>query len=194
LEFIQDSIVYLYGTGQKLVKHEFRLIQATRKSDKISFYLLTNLVQTPDEKTAVLPKNDVNTTNNQVNTVNIPENEEASLIFTTQQIAAIYKSRWDIEVLFKFLKQEMNLEHFVCNDINAIQIMIYCTLIVSMLLLVYKKINAIKSYKIAKMRFTDELRTGIILDILSDEENIPHFKEMLKKISPTPITGFRVSG
>jgi hypothetical protein len=44
-------------------------------------------------------------------------------------IAQIYRRRWDIEVLFRFLKQEMNLTHFVCNDLNAIQVMLYFTLI-----------------------------------------------------------------
>lgn len=54
-------------------------------------------------------------------------------------IAQIYKMRWDIEVLFRFMKQEMNLSHFVCNDPNAIEVMLYCTLIASMLVLIYKK-------------------------------------------------------
>ncbi len=39
------------------------------------------------------------------------------------EIADIYRHRWDIEVLFRFMKQEMNLSHFVCNNANAIQIM-----------------------------------------------------------------------
>ena len=44
-------------------------------------------------------------------------------------IAYIYKKRWDIEVLFRFMKQEMNLTHFVCNEPNAIQVMLYLSLI-----------------------------------------------------------------
>jgi IS4 transposase len=103
------------------------------------------------------------------------------IFLTTQQVAEVYKSRWDIEVLFKFLKQEMNLKHFVCNDTNAIQVMIYCTLIVAMLLLVYKKLNNIRSYKIAKIRFFNELQAAIMLEMLENTENIPLVKEILKK-------------
>jgi hypothetical protein len=59
--------------------------------------------------------------------------------------------------------------------------MIYCTLIVAMLLLVYKKVNAIKSYKIAKIRFFNELQAAILLEILEDPDNIPNVKEILRK-------------
>ncbi len=82
------------------------------------------------------------------------------------QIAKVYKKRWDIEVLFRFIKQEMNATHFVCNNINAIQIMLYGTLITTMLLLLYKKINQISSYKIAKIRFFNELKATVMLRIL----------------------------
>lgn len=110
------------------------------------------------------------------------DNEGDDMLFlTTQQVAQVYKNRWDIEVLFKFLKQEMNLKHFVCNETNAIQVMIYCTLIVAMLLLVYKKLNNIKSYKIAKIRFFNELQAAILLEMIENTENIPMIKELLRK-------------
>ncbi|MBK5285251.1 MAG: transposase, partial [Bacteroidia bacterium] len=48
---------------------------------------------------------------------------------TAYEIAAIYKSRWQIEIFFKFLKQELNLEHCVSRDINGIRVMMYMTLI-----------------------------------------------------------------
>jgi hypothetical protein len=160
LLFLQDSIVHLYGNANKIVKHPFRLIEMQRKSDKQIIYLLTNV-------TLEKPSKD--------------EQGDDNLFLTTQQVAQVYKNRWDIEVLFKFLKQEMNLEHFVCNDLNAIKVMIYCTLIVAMLLLVYKKINGIKSYKIAKIRFFNELQAAILLEILENPDNIPIVKDILRK-------------
>ena len=59
--------------------------------------------------------------------------------------------------------------------------MIYCTLIVAMLLLVYKKLNNIKSYKIAKIRFFNELQAAILLEMIENTENIPMIKELLRK-------------
>lgn len=98
-----------------------------------------------------------------------------------QTVAQIYKMRWDIEVLFRFMKQEMNLTHFVCNDINAIQVMLYSTLITSMLVLIYKKKNNIKSYKAAKTQFFKELLYEIILIMLESEEGTQKLKQSVQK-------------
>ena len=81
-------------------------------------------------------------------------------------IAFIYKQRWDIEVLFKFLKQELNLSHLVSRTENGIRVMIYMTLIVAILLIAYKKLNKLKGYKIPKLQFGNELEAQIIKDIV----------------------------
>ncbi|GAB1416882.1 IS4 family transposase [Paludibacter sp.] len=54
-------------------------------------------------------------------------------------IAAIYKLRWQIELLFKQLKQNFPLKYFLGDNENAIKIQIYCTLIVNLLLTVVQK-------------------------------------------------------
>lgn len=54
-------------------------------------------------------------------------------------IAALYKIRWQIELLFKQLKQNFPLKYFLGDHENAIKIQIYCVLIVNLLLAVIKK-------------------------------------------------------
>ena len=54
-------------------------------------------------------------------------------------IAALYKIRWQIELLFKQLKQNFPLRYFLGDNENAIKIQIYCVLIVNLLLSVIKK-------------------------------------------------------
>ncbi|MBS7234271.1 IS4 family transposase [Flavobacterium psychroterrae] len=54
-------------------------------------------------------------------------------------IAALYKTRWQIELLFKQLKQNFPLKYFLGDNENAIKIQIYCVLIVNLLLTVVKK-------------------------------------------------------
>lgn len=81
-------------------------------------------------------------------------------------IAAWYKQRWEIEVFFKFIKQHLNARHLVSRDENGIKVMIYMTMILATLLLVYKKINKIKGFKIAKLRFEIELENEIIKEIV----------------------------
>lgn len=54
-------------------------------------------------------------------------------------VAAIYKLRWQIELLYKQLKQNFPLKYFLGDNENAIKIQIYCTLIVNLLLTVIQK-------------------------------------------------------
>ncbi len=85
---------------------------------------------------------------------------------TTEEICEIYKKRWDIEVFFRFLKQELNLKHLVSRTANGIRVMLYMTLITAMLLLIYKEVNSIKGYKIAKRKFVSELDNEILKIII----------------------------
>jgi IS4 transposase len=78
------------------------------------------------------------------------------------QIAQWYKQRWEIEIFFKFIKQELNASHLVSRDENGIKVMLYMTLIVASLIIVYRKLNKIKSFKIAKQQFEMELNEEII--------------------------------
>jgi hypothetical protein len=75
---------------------------------------------------------------------------------TCQDIIMIYKHRWDIEVFFRFIKQELNFSHLISVNENGIKIILYMTLILAMLILIYKKINGF-GYKTAKRRFAMEL-------------------------------------
>ena len=83
---------------------------------------------------------------------------------TAKEIADYYRKRWDIEVFFRFLKQELNLSHLVSLNKNGIEVMVYMTMIAAMLLLIYKKANAL-GYKTAKRRISMELR-DMITEIL----------------------------
>jgi hypothetical protein len=54
-------------------------------------------------------------------------------------MAAIYKIRWQIEVLYKQLKGNFPLKYFPRDNENAIKIQIYCVLSVNLLLTVIQK-------------------------------------------------------
>ena len=54
-------------------------------------------------------------------------------------VAAIYKLRWQIELLFKQLKQNFPLNYFLGDNENAIKIQIYCALIANLLMTVIQK-------------------------------------------------------
>ena len=55
------------------------------------------------------------------------------------EIIAIYRQRWEIELLFKQLKQNFPLKYFDGESANAIKIQIWVTLIANLLLMVMQK-------------------------------------------------------
>ena len=55
------------------------------------------------------------------------------------EIIAIYRKRWEIELLFKQMKQNFPLKYFYGESANAIKIQIWITLIANLLLMVMKK-------------------------------------------------------
>lgn len=89
-------------------------------------------------------------------------------------ITLFYRKRWDIEVFFRFIKQELNFSHFMSTNENGIKIVLYMTLILSMLILIYKRINQI-GYKTAKRRFAielDELILAIVVQHCGGDPNL----------------------
>lgn len=57
------------------------------------------------------------------------------------EIIAIYRKRWEIELLFKQIKQNFALKYFYGESANAIKIQIWGTLITNLLLMVMQKIG-----------------------------------------------------
>ena len=56
-----------------------------------------------------------------------------------EEIIAIYRQRWEIELLFKQIKQNIPLKYFYGESANAIKIQIWVTLIANLLLMVMQK-------------------------------------------------------
>ena len=80
---------------------------------------------------------------------------------SVEEILSFYKKRWDIEVFFRFLKQELNFSHITSTSENGMKVMLYMTLISSMLVLIYKRLNQV-GYKTAVRRISFELNEFII--------------------------------
>ena len=166
LTLTSSQLVHLYGHDCKVDQGNiYRLIIAGRK-EKID--------TTP-------PKNKGNFRKKENTFYFFTNNLELS----PKEIADIYKQRWDIEVFFRFIKQELNASHFLSVSENGIKVILYMTLIASMLLLLYKKINEL-GYKTAKRRFTIELWESIVKIIVKDCGGDPALvnKKYFKLYSP----------
>jgi len=76
-----------------------------------------------------------------------PQKDELYVLLTNHMelgattIAAIYKDRWQIEIFFKYLKQNLKIKTFVGTSPNAVKIQIW-TALIAMLLLRYLQLVA----------------------------------------------------
>lgn len=136
---IKDSKIYLY-TGVPI------------NNKKGNIHHKQTLVEDPFRLTIVQNKNE-------------PEKQfwfiSNNFALPAKDIAQAYRRRWDIEVFFRFIKQELNVSHLISLNKNGIQVIMYMTLIVAMLILIYKHANKI-GYKTAKRRFKMEIRDLVI--------------------------------
>ena len=69
-----------------------------------------------------------------------------NMALTDQDIADIYKQRWQIELLFKKMKQNFQLHCFYGESENAIRIQIWCTIIAQLLLTVLQRKTKLKKH------------------------------------------------
>ena len=70
---------------------------------------------------------------------------------SADQIALIYKSRWQIETLHRQLKQNQSLRYFLGDNVNAIIIQIGCALIWNLLLTVLQRQIKTKSWAFSNL-------------------------------------------
>lgn len=82
------------------------------------------------------------------------------------EIAGLYRQRWEIETFFRFIKQQLNFSQLVNRSLNGVKVMIYMTLILASMIIVYKKKNNLKGYKIVKMKIIKELHNELIREIV----------------------------
>jgi len=83
------------------------------------------------------------------------------LFLSAAEITELYKSRWEIETFFKFIKQQLNFRHLLSRSENGIKVVMYLTMIAAILLTLYKKLNHIMGWAVAKIQFLDELYVGV---------------------------------
>lgn len=68
------------------------------------------------------------------------------------EIAALYRKRWQIELLFRWIKQHLHIRRFLGNNDNAIRLQLFAAMIAYALLRIAARSHCIK---ISILRFTD---------------------------------------
>lgn len=74
------------------------------------------------------------------------------LVRSAVEIAALYKGRWQIELLFRWIKQHLRIRKFLGNNDNAIRLQLFAAMIAYALLRI-----AARAHRVALpiLRFTD---------------------------------------
>ena len=54
-------------------------------------------------------------------------------------IAEIYRKRWQVELFFKWIKQNLSIQHFFGNSINAVKSQIWIAVCVYLLVMIARK-------------------------------------------------------
>lgn len=125
------------------------------------------------------------------------EEKQLELTFVTNNlkmapytIASIYQKRWQIEVLYKRIKQNYPLKYFLGDNENAIKTQIWCALIVDLLMkYIHKQIRR----KWAFSNLTSMIRLHLLsyIDLIRFLENPDNIiKEWEKTILPRPPSLF----
>ena len=104
------------------------------------------------------------------------------------EIAQLYKERWDIELLFKWLKQNLKIRRFLGRSENAVRIQIYVALIAFLLLRILHQ-TAARSFKDSTALLLTRLKLGLFGPFsLCQHATPPPRSPALRP--PNPQTGF----
>jgi hypothetical protein len=97
---------------------------------------------------------------------------------SAEQIAQIYKHRWQIEILHKQLKQNHPLNYFLGDNVNAVIIQIWCALIWNLLLTVLQRKIKAKSWGFSNLASVIRLHLFNYIQIKSFLSNpVKHYQE-----------------
>lgn len=110
-----------------------------------------------------------NTYVGQIRRIEVARPDEAPLRLITNdlsspacEIAQLYKERWKIELLFKWIKQHLQVKRFLGRSENAVRIQLLVALIVYLLVLLYK--NKHQPHR-SLWHVLAELRHGLMLPV-----------------------------
>jgi hypothetical protein len=105
------------------------------------------------------------------------------------KIADIYKQRWQIETLFKRLKQNFPLKYFFGDNHNAIEIQIWVSLIIQLIMLVIQR-KAIKKWAFSNMMSVIKYHLMTYIDLFKFLKNPEANWDILNNINQTKLDLF----
>lgn len=109
---------------------------------------------------------------------------------TAQEIADLYKERWQIELFFKWIKQNLTIKSFFGRSENAVRIQIYTALIAFCLLRYFQKTYA-RSYSGTVKSLAVRLRVALCKPFDMTNRHPKHPRPPLQR-TPSPQLSFNL--
>jgi putative transposase len=132
LDIVCERPIALAQDDGFIVLEDSEVRFASKGDAQLPIRLRRLLVQRTDGKTIILLTNDL---------------ERAAV-----EVAALYKARWQIELLFRWIKQHLHIRRFLGNNDNAIRLQLFAAMIAYALLRIAARRHCVK---ISILRFTD---------------------------------------
>ena len=145
--YVFDRGYYDYGWWAKLTEHDCRFVTRLKKNTHVNIVetravidegIKSDVIFKLNERMARSRKNPYQGLLREV--VIIADNGKKLRLVSNdlhapaQEIAALYKARWQVELFFKWIKQNLKIKRFLGLSMNAIKIQIATALIAFMLL------------------------------------------------------------
>ncbi len=125
---------------------EIEDLDITRCDEK----LLDDNIKIVHDKVVYLGKESTYKTTEKYRIIKVLDKDDNELVFvtnifylSTEEIAWLYKKRWEIELFFKWIKQKLKIKKFIGNSLNAVMMQIISAIITFIILRLIQ--NEIKS-------------------------------------------------
>ena len=110
--------------------------------------LLDDSINIIEDTICYLGTKDINITKNQYRVVSVVDADGKILTFitnifeyTSEDIAWLYKKRWEIELFFKWIKQNLKIKNFIGHSLNAVMMQIVSAIITFIVLKLVQDIS-----------------------------------------------------
>ncbi|MEG3440440.1 IS4 family transposase, partial [Pannus brasiliensis CCIBt3594] len=100
---------------------------------------------------------------------NLPSSGESG--FTDEEVKELYRQRWQIELLWKFLKMHLKLDRIITKNTNGITLQVYASLIAYLLLQLLEVASFVGGKTLDKLR--------CLLSFMKSEKSFVHWFDKL---------------
>ena len=151
--------------------HEVETLDITLCDEK----LLDDNIKITYDKVVYLGQESTYKTTEKYRIIKVLDKDNNELVFitnifnlSTEEIAWLYKKRWEIELFFKWIKQKLKIKKFIGNSLNAVMMQIISAIITFIILrLIQNEVNSAYGLTTIKRIIKHSLTTKVSINEFS---------------------------